>query len=124
MLELKNGIPSHDSFGHVFSVIDIEEFAQCFSRWVADLVTLSVGEVIAIDGQCLRNSIDRASSQSAIYRVSAWATENPLVLGQQKVDETSNEMTAIPKLLQKLDMTSTVITMDNGLSNGCCAAHD
>ncbi|WP_146066594.1 ISAs1 family transposase, partial [Candidatus Venteria ishoeyi] len=64
VLKLKNGIPSHDTFGNVFAVIDIDEFAQCFSRWVADLTTLSAGEVIAIDGKCLRNSIDTASGKS------------------------------------------------------------
>ncbi|SEH08157.1 Transposase DDE domain protein [Candidatus Venteria ishoeyi] len=119
VLKLKNGIPSHDTFGNVFAVIDIDEFAQCFSRWVADLTTLSAGEVIAIDGKCLRNSIDTASGKSAIYMVSAWASKNQLVLGQQKVDEKSNEITAIPKLLQKLDITGAVITMD---AMGCQTA--
>ncbi len=79
ILGLTNGIPSYDTFGNVFAVIDIEECAQCLSRWVADLAALSAGEVIAIDGKCLRNSMGAASnkpSKSAIYRVIVWASEN------------------------------------------------
>ena len=112
LLNLKHGIPSHDTFGNVFSVIDTKEFSQCFSRWIADLATLSDGEVIAIDGKCLRRSMDSASNKSAIYIVSAWASQNQLVLGQQKVDDKSNEITAIPKLLQQLNITGAVVTMD------------
>jgi len=119
LLELKHGIPSHDTFGNVFSAINTEEFSQCFSRWVADLAQLSDGEVIAIDGKCLRRSMDSASNKSAIYMVSAWATENQLVLGQQKVEDKSNEITAIPKLLQHLNIAGTVITMD---AMGCQTA--
>lgn len=112
LLSLKNGIPSHDTFGNVFAVIDPEQFNLCFSRWVADLAHLSDGEVIAIDGKCLRGSIDRASKKAAIYMVSAWAHQNQLVLGQQKVDDKSNEITAIPKLLTQLDIAGAVITID------------
>jgi len=112
VLSLKNGIPSHDTFGYVFSVIDIEEFSRCFSRWVADLCELSAGEIIAIDGKCLRRSMDMASNKAAIYMVSAWASSNQLVLGQQRVDDKSNEITAIPKLLMQLDIAGAVVTMD------------
>ena len=111
-LGLKNGIPSHDTFGNVFAVIDTELFSQCFSNWVEDLSILSGEKIIAFDGKCLRGSIDRASKKAAIYMVSAWATDNQMVLGQQRVDEKSNEITAIPKLLARLDITGAVITMD------------
>ena len=112
VLSLKNGIPSHDTFGYVFALLDTEEFSRCFSRWVADLSKLCDGEVISIDGKCLRRSIDMASNRAAIYMVSAWASQNHLVLGQQRVDEKSNEITAIPKLLQQLDIAGSVVTMD------------
>jgi len=112
VLSLKNGIPSHDTFGHVFSIIDTEAFSRCFSRWVADLCELSGGEIVSIDGKCLRRSMDTASNKAAIYMVSAWASLNHLVLGQQRVDEKSNEITAIPKLLMQLDIAGAVVTLD------------
>lgn len=112
LLKLQNGIPSHDTFGNVFAVIDTEKFSECFSRWVSDLANLTEGEVIAIDGKCLRRSIDKASNKSAIYMVSAWAQKNSLVLGQVKVADKSNEITAIPVLLSRLDIAGAVITMD------------
>lgn len=112
LLGLKHGIPSHDTLGDVFAVIDPEEFSECFSKWVADLATLTDGEVIAIDGKCLRRSIDKASNKAAIYMVSAWAQKNSLVLGQVKVADKSNEITAIPTLLSRLDIAGTVVTMD------------
>lgn len=111
-LKLEHGIPSHDTFGDVFAALDTEQFSQCFSRWVADLAALSEGEVIAIDGKTLRRSIDKASKKAAIHMVSAWAQQNRLVLGQVKVDDKSNEITAIPKLLEQLDITGTIITID------------
>jgi predicted transposase YbfD/YdcC len=112
LLGLENGIPSHDTFGNVFAAINTQKFSECFSCWVADLTELSGENIIAIDGKCLRRSMDKASNKAAIYMVSAWATENQLVLGQQKVDEKSNEITAIPKLLLQLDITGAVVTMD------------
>ena len=112
LLGLKYGIPSHDTFGEVYGVIDTEQFSVCFSRWVADLAHITEGEVIAIDGKCLRRSIDKASKKAAIYMVSAWAQHNNLVLGQVKVDDKSNEITAIPKLLSRLDIAGAVITID------------
>jgi len=112
VLSLKNGIPSHDTFGYVFSVIDTEVFSRCFSRWVADLCELSNGEIVSIDGKCLRRSMDTASNKAAIYMVSAWASLNHLVLGQQRVDGKSNEITAIPKLLMQLDIAGAVVTLD------------
>ena len=112
LLGLKNGIPSHDTFGDVFAAIDTEQFSACFSNWVADLAKLTEGEIIAIDGKCLRRSVDKASKKAAIYRVSAWAQSNSLVLGQVKVDDKSNEITAIPKLLSRLDIAGAVVTID------------
>jgi len=112
VLGLEHGIPSHDTFGEVYAAIDTDQFSVCFSRWVADLANITEGEVIAIDGKCLRRCIDKASKRAAIYMVSAWAQQNNLVLGQVKVDDKSNEITAIPKLLSRLDIAGTVITID------------
>lgn len=112
ILNLEHGIPSHDTLGKVYAAIDTNEFAECFSNWIAALANLSHGEVIAIDGKCIRRSIDKASNKSAIHMVSAWAHENRLVLGQVKVDEKSNEITAIPKLLEKLNISGAVVTID------------
>lgn len=112
VLKLENGIPSHDTFGNVFAAINTEQFSECFSRWAADIAELGEGEIIAIDGKCLRGSLDKASGKAAIHMVSAWATQNQLVLGQQKVDDKSNEITAIPKLLMQLNIAGTVVTMD------------
>ncbi|MDP1771796.1 MAG: ISAs1 family transposase [Methylobacter sp.] len=112
LLGLEHGIPSHDTFGEVYAAIDTDQFSVCFSRWIADIANLTEGEVIAIDGKCLRRSLDKASKKAAIYMVSAWAQQNNLVLGQVKVDDKSNEITAIPKLLSRLDIAGAVITID------------
>jgi predicted transposase YbfD/YdcC len=112
VLDLKHGIPSHDTFGNVFAAIDTQQFADCFARWASGLADLSLGEVVAIDGKCLRRSIDMASEKAAIYMVSAWATRNQLVLGQHRVDDKSNEITAIPNLLKMLDIKGAVVTID------------
>ncbi len=112
MLDLENGIPSHDTFGEVYAAIDTDQFSICFSRWVSHLANITEGEIIAIDGKGLRRSIDKASKKAAIYMVSAWAQQNNLVLGQVKVDDKSNEITAIPKLLSRLDIAGAVITID------------
>jgi len=118
LLSLQNGIPSHDTFGNVFSLINTEEFCHCFSRWVDDLRQVSKLDIISIDGKCLRRSLDASSNKAAIYMVSAWSTRNQLVLGQQRVDDKSNEITAIPKLLLQLDIAGSVITLD---AMGCQA---
>ena len=112
LLGLQHGIPAHDTFGDVFAAIDNEQFGECFSNWVSDLASLTEGEVIAIDGKCLRRSIDKASRKAAIHMVSAWAQHNSLVLGQVKVDNKSNEITAIPKLLSRLNIAGSVVTVD------------
>jgi len=98
-LELPNGIPSHDTFGRVFSRLNPQQFQQCFLNWIKSIKKITEGEVIVIDGKCLRHSYDKEAAQGAIHMVSAWATENRLVLGQVKVDKKSNEITAIPELL-------------------------
>ena len=102
ILELPNGIPSHDTFGRVFGDLDPEQFQQCFINWVQALVEVTCGQVIAVDGKKLRRSHDKSQGKAAIHMVSAWATENRLVLGQLKVNEKSNEITAIPELLRAL----------------------
>lgn len=111
-LELPHGIPSHDTFGRVFAQINPEEFRSSFMEWVTAVQELTKGQVIAIDGKQLRGSHDRREGKAALYMVSAWATANQLVLGQTKVDEKSNEITAIPKLLQLLDISGCLVTID------------
>jgi len=112
VLGVKERMPCHDTFGRIFAVIDTEKFSECFILWVNSLVERSDGEIIALDGKCLRRSMDKASNLSALYMVSAWAVNNQLVLGQEKVDLKSNEITAIPKLLERLDIKGSVVTMD------------
>lgn len=111
-LELPNGIPSHDTFRRVFILMDPEQFKKCFLSWVQSISKVTEGEVIAIDGKQLRRSHDKTAGQKAIYMVSAWATKNHLVLGQQKVDKKSNEITAIPRLLEVLEISGCIITID------------
>ena len=112
ILELPNGIPSHDTIARLFARLNPEQFQQCFLEWVRSLVRLSEGEVIAIDGKTPRQSYDSADGKGAIHMVSAWATENRLVLGQCKVNEKSNEITAIPRLLRLLEVKDCIVTID------------
>ena len=111
-LELPNGIPSHDTFGRVFAMLDAEQFERCFVNWVSEVSELTNGEVIAIDGKTLRRSADRANGKSALHLVSAWSSANRLVLGQRKVDGHSNEIRAIPELLRVLDVSGSIVTID------------
>jgi len=111
-LELPNGIPSHDTFGRVFGMIDAQEFQKAFLEWVLAINDMLHGQIINIGGKCLRGSDDRALGKRAIYMVSAWASENEIVLGQRKVDEKSNEITAIPELLKMLAITGCIVTID------------
>jgi predicted transposase YbfD/YdcC len=111
-LELPNGIPSHDTFGRVFSMIDAQQFQLAFWEWVCAVNELILGQVVNIDGKCLRGSDDEKLGKRAIYMVSAWAAENEIVLGQRKVDEKSNEITAIPELLKMLDVSGCIVTID------------
>lgn len=111
-LELPNGIPSHDTFGRVFSLIAPEEFQESFHSWVQSIHELTNGQIVAIDGKQLRGSKDSFLGKRAIYMVSAWAEANELVLGQRKVDAKSNEITAIPELLKILDISGCIVTID------------
>ena len=111
-LDLPNGIPSHDTFGRVFGRLNPEQFQQCFLAWIQAVSELTHGQVIAIDGKVLRGSCDRVLGKAGIDMVSAWATANHLVLGQVKVDDKSNEITAIPKLLQVLEIAGCIVTID------------
>ena len=111
-LELPHGIPSHDTFGRVFALIDPEQFQARFRDWIAAVEERTEGEIIALDGKQLRRSHDKAEGKKAIYMVSAWASENSLVLGQQKVDDRSNEITAVPQLLEMLEISGCIVTTD------------
>ena len=111
-LELPNGIPSHDTFARVFTLINPETFQKAFLRWVEQVFVRREGEVIAIDGKTMRGSYDHASGKEAIHMVSAWASERGIVLGQCKVDDKSNEITAIPELLRLLNIANCTITLD------------
>jgi predicted transposase YbfD/YdcC len=111
-LPLPNGIPSHDTFARVLARLKPEELQRCFLNWIRAVSELTHGEVVAIDGKTLRRSFDRAAGKGAIHMVSAWATANRLVLGQQQVDEKSNEITAIPALLRLLELEGCIVTID------------
>ncbi len=110
-LKLPNGIPSDDTINRVFSAIDSEKFESCFIEWVNSLSTFSNGQVVAIDGKTIRGAKSKGV-KSPIHMVSAWACENNLVLGQVKVDDKSNEITAIPELLKVLSLEDCIITID------------
>jgi predicted transposase YbfD/YdcC len=111
-LELPNGIPSHDTFGRVFGMIDAQQFQVAFWEWVWAVNDIVQGQVVNIDGKCLRGSDDQKLGKRAIYMVSAWAAENEIVLGQRKVDEKSNEISAIPELLKMLNLSGCIVTID------------
>src|SRR4051794_39788750 len=111
-LDLPNGIPSHDTFSDVFGRINPVEFQRCFVGWVQAVYQLTQGQVIAIDGKTLCGSGDKTLGKGAIHMVSAWASQNRLVLGQVKVDDKSNEITAIPELLTILDIRGCTVTID------------
>ena len=110
-LHLPNGIPSHDTFGRVFARINPEQFQHSFLLWVQAIHHLHT-DLIAIDGKTHRGSHDRASGKAALPLISAWAAENRLVLGQIAVDDKSNEITAIPQLLELLDIHGCTVTID------------
>jgi predicted transposase YbfD/YdcC len=109
-LKLPGGIPSHDTFNRVISALDSEELEKGFAAWVGSIARLTAGEVVAIDGKTLRGT--REAGGKLVHMVSAWASANHLVLGQRKVEEKSNEITAIPKLLAALELSGTVVTID------------
>jgi predicted transposase YbfD/YdcC len=111
-LELPNGIPSHDTFNRVFSLLDPTALQQGFLKWVRALADATVGRLVAIDGKTARHSFDTGAGKGPLHMVGAWASENRLVLGQQAVDGKSNEITAIPELLKKLEISGAIVTID------------
>ena len=111
-LDLPNGIPSHDTFGRVFARLDPEQFQACFLTWVQAITTVLPAQQIAIDGKTARRSRDRAAGKAAIQMVSAWATETHLVLAQRHVKEHSNEQTALPLLLEQLELAGCIVSID------------
>jgi len=110
-LDLEHGIPSHDTFSDVLNRLKPKEFSQAFTQWVSQLGNLR-DDIVSIDGKTMRGTLDKASGASAIHLVSAWSAKNNLCFGQIKVDEKSNEITAIPLLLDLLDIKGATITMD------------
>ena len=110
-LKLPGGIPSHDTFNRVISALDPAEFERGFEAWVGSIAKLTAGEVVAIDGKALCGTRE-AGKATLVHLVSAWASANNLVLAQRRVDEKSNEITAIPKLLDALALSGTVVTLD------------
>ena len=111
LLKLPNGIPSHDTFGRVFAHIDPDQFEASFVEWVRG-ISGSIQGVIAIDGKTSRRTHDRTAGKKALHMVSAWAVENRLVLAQLATEEQSNEITAIPLLLQQLALVGCIVTID------------
>ena len=111
-LELPGGIPSHDTFRRVFSLLDRKQFAVCLFRWTQALHEATGGKLIAIDGKTLRRSFSKKSDKAALHLVTAWSTENGLTLGQVACQEKSNEITAIPELLKLLNLKGCTVTID------------
>jgi predicted transposase YbfD/YdcC len=111
-LDLSAGIPSHDRFNAILAAIKPAEFEKCLLSWIMALHEITDGQIVAIDGKTLRRSFDAASSKAAIHMVSAWATANHITLGQVVTDAKSNEITAIPKLLETLEITGALVTID------------
>lgn len=111
-LRLENGVPSHDTFGDLFSALNPERFGECFMSWVAALSEHTKGDIVSIDGKALRKSFDKASAKSAIHMISAFSAANELVLGQLKTEDKSNEITAVPKLLECLILEGAIVTVD------------
>jgi len=111
-LHLPNGIPSHDTFGRVFARLDPDAFERCFVRWVRSLAADDATPLVAIDGKTLRRSFDNAAGAEAIHMISAYCRDNQTVLGQVACEAKTNEITALPKLLDLLDLAGAVVTAD------------
>jgi predicted transposase YbfD/YdcC len=111
-LTLPHGIPSHDTFGRVFGLLEPAAFEACFRAWVESIRALLPGEIIAIDGKTRQSSHNRGAGLAALHLVSAWAAQNRLVLGQVATDAKSNEITAIPRLLELLHIRGCIVTID------------
>ncbi|MEM9369311.1 MAG: ISAs1 family transposase [Planctomycetota bacterium] len=118
-LDLSNGIPSHDTFNRVLGALNPKTFEECLLSWITALHEITEGQVVAIDVKTLRRSYDRGSNKAAIHMVSAWASENHICLGQTVTDAKSNEITAIPKLLELIAIKGCLVTID---AMGCQTA--
>jgi predicted transposase YbfD/YdcC len=111
-LDLSNGIPSHDRFNAIFRTLKPGQFERCLVAWITELHQVTAGQVVPIDGKAMRQSFDKATGKSALHMVSAWATANKISLGQVAVAEKSNEITAIPELLDLLEIPGALVTID------------
>lgn len=111
-LPLPHGIPSHDTFGRVFALMNPQKFDACFSSWIKSLEVDTNNEIIAIDGKSLRGSGNKRKNEKILHLVSAWAVNNRVMLGQVKTQEKSNEIEAIPRLLNMLDISNSIVTID------------
>lgn len=111
-VDLPNGIPSHDTFGRVFARLDPEQFQAWFLSWVQAITTVLPAQQIAIDGKTARRSHDRGAGKAAIQMVSAWASATHLVLAQRHVQEHSNEQTALPLLLEQLELAGCLVSIE------------
>jgi len=112
ILRLPNGIPSHDTFGRVFTKLNPEAFEACFLAWIKGLIDVTGEHALHIDGKTLRQSFDSASSKAAIHMISVWSSKAEMVLGQRTTDAKSNEIPAIPKLLELITLQGAVVTID------------
>jgi predicted transposase YbfD/YdcC len=111
-LALPNGIPSHDTFRRVFMLIDPDAFEACFTRWAQSLAGGIQREVVAVDGKTVRRSGSRRHEHGPLHLVSAWASERGLALGQRAVEGKSNEIMAVPELLDTLQLEGCIVTLD------------
>lgn len=111
-VSLKNGVPSHDCINYVLARLSAENFRECFMSWTQSVMKACPGEIIALDGKTARGSRDRKNDKNPLHMVSAWACEQRLVLGQEAIDDKSNEITALPKLLKLLEIKGCIITID------------
>lgn len=111
-VDLSQGVPSHDTFGRVFSLLDPNGFQEFFLVWIRGLHEKTAGRIVSLDGKSIRRSHDRSRGKEALHLVHAWASENQLLLGEIKTDAKSNEITAIPELLKLLDLHGAIVTMD------------
>jgi predicted transposase YbfD/YdcC len=111
-LELPHGPPTRFTFSRVFAALDAEQFQDCFVQWIQAIDGVAEGQIVAADGKALRRSHDHSVGKKALYMVSAWASETGLVLGQMKVDDKSNEITALPQLLDMLEIEGCTVTAD------------
>lgn len=111
-LPYEHGIPCHDTIARVMSCLSSKALQSCFVSWVQSVAKITEGEIVAIDGKQARRSYDKRNRKAAIHMVSAWACQNGMVLGQQKTDSKSNEITAIPELLEILELKGCIVTLD------------